>query len=238
MAALDETGLTDRTATAMESLLTHGDPTVRSHAETLLDGVDRLHREALVRLRALLERRGLLLEALTDDWVAEVFELYDLGGAGERGEVEAALVEVRRYIEGHGGRLEILGVAQGVVRLRLKGACTHCAASAMTLEQGVEQVLRQSWPGFAGLELAPAEDASRGDAPPRFLDAASVEDIGQGRTVLLEGREVLIKRTGSGIRATPAEGDGTAVFPVVVADGRVKVAVDVGAQVLGPRASA
>lgn len=231
MDARDDATLTDITATAMENLLSHADEAVRVQAQTLLEGVDRLHREALVRLEALLMRSGLLGEALEDAWVAQVFELYDLGASDERGTVENALAEVRRYIEGHGGHLEILGVQAGVVRLRLKGTCTRCAASSVTLHQGVEEVLRQAWPGFVGLDVVPADSGAGAPKPPRFVDALSLEDIGEGRTVLLEGREVLVRRSGAQIHATPAEGDGVASFPAVVVDGRVQVAVDVPASV-------
>ena len=50
--------------------------------------------------------------------------------------VRGALDEVRPYLVAHGGGVELLGVDDGVVHLRLEGACNGCPSSALTLQAG------------------------------------------------------------------------------------------------------
>ena len=60
--------------------------------------------------------------------------------------VQAALDRVRPYMESHGGNVELLGIEDGVARLRLQGSCDGCGASASTLELAVEKALRGDRP--------------------------------------------------------------------------------------------
>lgn len=46
-----------------------------------------------------------------------------------------------------GGDIELIGVRDGVVRVRMHGACAGCPASSATLQHGVEATLRQAFPG-------------------------------------------------------------------------------------------
>lgn len=55
--------------------------------------------------------------------------------------VVAALEEVRPYLQADGGDVEVIAVADGVVSLRLEGACSTCAASSATLKMGIERAL-------------------------------------------------------------------------------------------------
>ena len=58
--------------------------------------------------------------------------------------VEAALNKVRPGLQADGGDVELVGVGDdGVVRVRLKGACAGCPMSQMTLKMGIEKVLSQ-----------------------------------------------------------------------------------------------
>jgi Fe-S cluster biogenesis protein NfuA len=63
-----------------------------------------------------------------------------------REKVEAALDKVRPGLEADGGNVELVDVKDGVVTVRLTGACAGCPMSTMTLRAGVEQVLRQELP--------------------------------------------------------------------------------------------
>jgi len=60
--------------------------------------------------------------------------------------VEKALDEVRPALQADGGDVELVDVADGVVKLKLKGACAGCPMSTMTLKQGIERVLRKEVP--------------------------------------------------------------------------------------------
>lgn len=131
----------------------HPDLATREAAMELLQGIDAVHREAFNRLAAFLEDRQashLLAEAAAADGLVKwVLGLYDaVPDEVSLSQVEAALARVRPYIESHGGQLKILSVEGGVVHVELGGSCHGCAGSTITLRRGVEQALRESFPGF------------------------------------------------------------------------------------------
>ena len=63
-----------------------------------------------------------------------------------REKIEAALDKVRPGLQADGGDAELVDVKDGVVSLRLTGACGSCPMSTMTLKMGVERVIRQEVP--------------------------------------------------------------------------------------------
>jgi len=63
-----------------------------------------------------------------------------------RDRVEKALAELRLRLQADGGDIELLGVNDGVVKVRMKGACAGCPMSIMTLKMGVEQHLKKKIP--------------------------------------------------------------------------------------------
>jgi len=63
-----------------------------------------------------------------------------------RDKVEAALAQIRPALQADGGDVELVDVTEGVVKLRLKGACAGCPMSTMTLKNGIERVLKQQVP--------------------------------------------------------------------------------------------
>ncbi len=69
-----------------------------------------------------------------------------------RESVEKALQKIRPALQADGGDIELIDVQDGVVRVKLTGACGDCPMSQMTLKQGVERVLREEVPEIKGLE--------------------------------------------------------------------------------------
>lgn len=65
-----------------------------------------------------------------------------------REQVEAALDTIRPAIAMDGGNVELLDIEDGVVTLRMMGACGGCPMSTMTLKRGIEQRLREMVPGI------------------------------------------------------------------------------------------
>jgi len=63
-----------------------------------------------------------------------------------REDVERALAKVRPALQADGGDVELLDVNEGVVRLRLKGACSGCPMATITLQQGIERILKEQVP--------------------------------------------------------------------------------------------
>ncbi|MBN1898785.1 MAG: NifU family protein [Spirochaetes bacterium] len=61
--------------------------------------------------------------------------------------IEKILEEVRPSLLAHGGNVQLVDVTDdGIVKVRLTGACAGCAASTITLAYGVEKILRQKLP--------------------------------------------------------------------------------------------
>jgi len=60
--------------------------------------------------------------------------------------IEEALKKVRPSLQADGGDVEFIGYQDGVVKLRLKGACGGCPMSQMTLKMGIERILKKDIP--------------------------------------------------------------------------------------------
>lgn len=70
------------------------------------------------------------------------------GGGGvemTRESVLAALEDVRPLLQADGGDIEVVGIEDGVVSVRLEGACSTCAASSATMKMGVERALQAAF---------------------------------------------------------------------------------------------
>ncbi|MBC8274387.1 MAG: NifU family protein [Chloroflexi bacterium] len=63
-----------------------------------------------------------------------------------RAKVEEILNNIRPSLQADGGDVELVDVKEGIVSLRLKGACAGCPMSAMTLKNGIERTLKQEMP--------------------------------------------------------------------------------------------
>jgi Fe-S cluster biogenesis protein NfuA len=61
--------------------------------------------------------------------------------------VEQALAKVRPMLSADGGNVELVEVtAEGIVKLKLTGACSGCPMSSMTLKMGIERLLKKEVP--------------------------------------------------------------------------------------------
>lgn len=64
-----------------------------------------------------------------------------------REKVEAVLEQIRPALQADGGDVELVDVSRdGLVKVRLVGACGGCPMSIMTLKNGVERILREKVP--------------------------------------------------------------------------------------------
>lgn len=69
-----------------------------------------------------------------------------------RESIEKALQKIRPALQADGGDIELIDVVDGVVKVRLTGACGGCPMSQMTLKMGVEKVLKQQVPEVKSVE--------------------------------------------------------------------------------------
>ena len=60
--------------------------------------------------------------------------------------IEKALAKIRGTLQQDGGDIELVGIENGVVKVRLKGACAGCPMSQMTLANFVEAELKKAVP--------------------------------------------------------------------------------------------
>jgi Fe-S cluster biogenesis protein NfuA/nitrite reductase/ring-hydroxylating ferredoxin subunit len=208
--------------TLVQTLEREGD----ERALLLLELVDAIHRPAL----------ELIARGETDHPVARMLlAMYDLAEVDDAVLAEEALDSVRPYVESHGGQVELVAVDDGVVTVRMSGACQGCAASAMTLQRGIETALREHVPGFR--EVVAEQSAEASPAPkllqiedlrrPVFEDAGAPGEPGELRALDAEGVSVLLAnvggevyafRNGCGVDGLPLEGgrltaDGVLVCP-------------------------
>jgi Fe-S cluster biogenesis protein NfuA len=63
-----------------------------------------------------------------------------------RDKVEAALDKIRPNLMADGGDVQLVDVKEGVVTVRLLGACGGCPMATMTLRQGIERKLKEEVP--------------------------------------------------------------------------------------------
>jgi len=66
--------------------------------------------------------------------------------------VQKAIAEIRPNLQADGGDIELVGIENGIVKVKLKGACAGCPMSSMTVQWGVENFLKKKIPEVAKVE--------------------------------------------------------------------------------------
>lgn len=59
--------------------------------------------------------------------------------------------KVRPYLQRDGGDIEVINVEDGIVYVRMLGACDGCMSLDVTLRQGIETLLLENVPGVIGV---------------------------------------------------------------------------------------
>ena len=69
--------------------------------------------------------------------------------------VQEVLDKIRPMLKADGGDVELVDVGEdGVVKVRLQGACAGCPMSQMTLKNGIERMLKKEIPEVKSVEPA------------------------------------------------------------------------------------
>jgi Fe-S cluster biogenesis protein NfuA/nitrite reductase/ring-hydroxylating ferredoxin subunit len=222
------------------------DPLARDSAEELIGAVLELYGVGLERIFAALGEAGEagdeLRERLSADGVvASLMLIHGLYPVGLDRRVTEALDGVRPYMESHGGDVELLGIEDGVARIRLEGSCEGCPASASTLELAIKSALEEAAPDLEGLivegavgtaaaadpgglelpviQAAPAEAG----APPAWFDIDGAAGIGEGdvRSLEVTGTPLAVARVEGGLLAflDRCPGCGSPISDGALADG-------------------
>jgi len=66
--------------------------------------------------------------------------------------VQEIMEKIRPSLQSHGGDAELVDVVDGVVKLRLKGACSGCPMSQMTIKNGIEEIMKKAIPEIKSVE--------------------------------------------------------------------------------------
>ncbi|XP_034692096.1 nifU-like protein 1, chloroplastic [Vitis riparia] len=130
--------------------------------------------------------------------------------------VDLVLEDVRPYLISDGGNVDVVSVEDGVISLKLQGACGSCPSSTTTMTMGIERVLKEKF-GDAVKDIRQVYDEQTGEttveAVNRHLDILrpAIKNYGSSVDVLsIEGGDCLVKYTGpesigSGIKAAIKE---------------------------------
>jgi Fe-S cluster biogenesis protein NfuA/nitrite reductase/ring-hydroxylating ferredoxin subunit len=134
------------------------DPHLRASAIELMQTLMELHGAGLGRMMEIIFDSGdqgvEIIDALGRDELAKsLLLLYDLHPLNMETRVMQALDKVRPYLQSHGGNVELLGMQDGIVCLRLTGSCYGCGSSQMTLKLAIEEAIFESAPDVAALEV-------------------------------------------------------------------------------------
>ena len=66
--------------------------------------------------------------------------------------VQKAIDKIKPLLMRDGGNVELVDVIDGVVKVRLQGACAGCAMSQMTLKNGIERLIKGDVPEVKSVE--------------------------------------------------------------------------------------
>ena len=168
------------------------DPACRSLAEELTSAVVQMYGAGLERIVELADA-GTRDEMSKDSLVAGLLMIHDLYPVPIEERVMQALDSVRPYMESHGGNVELLGIEDGIAKLRLEGSCKSCRASSSTLELAVRQALEEAAPDLLGMDVEGVmeeEEEVTGIALPMANGAPSWHTLDIAPPELLTGTDV------------------------------------------------
>ncbi len=69
-----------------------------------------------------------------------------------KGDVEATLDKIRAALRTEGGDVKLVGIEDGIVKVKLQGSCAGCPFSQMTIKNFIEKELKKSVPGVKSVE--------------------------------------------------------------------------------------
>jgi len=191
------------------------DPHLRANGLELIRGLMELHGTGLERIMDAIAGSGTIGRSIfdrlaADEGVASLLLLYGLHPVDIETRVRQALDKVSPYLKSHGGSIELLGIVENVVRLRLNGTCKSCPSSRITLDLAVEQAIYEMAPDVTGIEVegmiasqsspTPVSEmgTTNGATAPRWESVSGLEALAPGATQTrqIDGRTILFCRLG------------------------------------------
>jgi Fe-S cluster biogenesis protein NfuA/nitrite reductase/ring-hydroxylating ferredoxin subunit len=134
-----------------------GDPHLAGTAEDLVRTLVEFYDDGLARFVELVADRpggdDIIRAASADAVIAGMLVLHDLHPETTYERVSAALERVRPYLGSHAGDVELLGVDDGIVRLRLAGSCNGCPSSSVTVKLAIEHAIEEAAPEVSRVDV-------------------------------------------------------------------------------------
>jgi Fe-S cluster biogenesis protein NfuA len=133
----------------LEQLEALSDPAARATATEIVQALLDLYGEGLGRIVDVVAAHddGTMAEQLgADELASHLLLLHGLHPVPVEDRVRGALASVLPYLQSHGGSVELLGVEDAIVHLRLEGSCSGCPSSAMTLKLAIEDAIFKAAP--------------------------------------------------------------------------------------------
>lgn len=130
--------------------------------------------------------------------------------------VDTVLEEVRPYLIADGGNVDVVSVVDGVISLKLQGACGSCPSSTTTMKMGIERILKEKF-GKAVKDIRQVYDEQISETTVEAVNGhldilrPAIKNFGGSVEVLsVEGGNCLVKyegpeSIGSGIKAAIKE---------------------------------
>jgi len=155
---MDVEQLVERVQELQAQLDATGESVPRALTEELMSAVVQMYGAGLERIVDSLLAAGsdgerIAASLAQDPLVATLLLIHDLHPVPLEQRVQQALDSVRPYMESHGGNVELLSLENGVARIDLRGSCSDCSASSVTLELAIKQALEEAAPDLEGLEV-------------------------------------------------------------------------------------
>jgi Fe-S cluster biogenesis protein NfuA len=142
----------------VQAIDTWADPNLRGKALELVQTLMDFHGAGLDRMMEITANTGAAGYAVFDDFarddlVSNLLLLYGLHPFDLETRIKQALDKVRPSLNLHEGNVELLGINDGIVRLRLQGNCEGCPSSAMTLKHTIEEAVYAAAPDITAIEV-------------------------------------------------------------------------------------
>ena len=142
----------------VQSIDTWSDPNLRAKALELVQTLMDFHGAGLDRMMEITAQTGAAGYAIFDDFarddlVGNLLLLYGLHPFDLETRIKQALDKVRPSLGLHEGNVELLGINDGVVHLRLQGNCEGCPSSAVTLKYTIEEAVYAAAPDITAIEV-------------------------------------------------------------------------------------
>ena len=174
----------ERRLTQVESLIREldalQDEAAKRTAVEAVQALLELHGEALDRLLELVAARGeagevVIRELAADEMVGGLLLLHGLHPVSLEERVLGALDKVRPYLGSHGGNVQLLGLRDGVARLRLEGSCHGCPSSTLTLKYAIEKEIAEAAPDLVDIVVEGAVEPPA--VPAGFVPLATIKPL-------------------------------------------------------------